>query len=187
MTPAEFLAVLSENVELAGGLFRQFITARGLDSGHAIVRGGTPGLKPGGSMPRPLGSWPSPGELRAVDRLLVLQSSPLLAHATAAQLWSLSQIARPVTLPVGAEALKADAEPAMLFVVAGTLRVDGDTAGPGDVIGVHETLAGSRLGATVSVIEPATVLRVDRGELFELLADHTDLLQGLFSKLVRRP
>jgi hypothetical protein len=127
------------------------------------------------------------GELRAVDRLLALQSSPLLAHATSAQLWSLSQIARPVSLAFGAEALKADAEPAMLFVLAGTLRVDGDTAGPGDVIGVHETLAGSRLDGTVTVIEPATVLKVDRGELFELLADHTDLLQGVFSQLVRQP
>jgi CRP-like cAMP-binding protein len=75
----------------------------------------------------------------------------------------------------------------MLCVLAGTLRVDGDTAGPGDVIGVHETLAGSRLDGTVTVIEPATVLKVDRGELFELLADHTDLLQGVFSQLVRQP
>ena len=180
MTPDEFLAVLSENVELAAGLFRQFITARGLDTGHTVVRSGPPGLKPGGS-------WPVAGELRAVDRLLVLQSNPLLAHATAAQLWSLSQIARPVTVAAGAEAVKANAEPAMLFVVAGTLRVDGDTAEPGDVIGVHETLAGTRLGATVTATDDVTVLKVERGELFELLADHTALLQGLFSKLVRQP
>ena len=51
---------------------------------------------------------------------------------------------------------------------------------------MHETLAGSRLDAAVTVVEPATVLRVERGELFDLLADHTDLLQGLFSKLVRQ-
>jgi len=30
------------------------------------------------------------------------------------------------------------------------------------------------------------VLKVDRGELFELLADHTNLMQGLFSSLVRQ-
>ena len=108
MTPGEFLAVLSENEALAAGLFRQFITARGLDTGHTIVRGSRTGL-----------AGITAGELRVVDRMLVLQSSPLLAHATAAQLWSLSQIARPVTLAFGAEALKPDAEPAMLFVVAG--------------------------------------------------------------------
>jgi AAA family ATP:ADP antiporter len=175
MTPGEFLAVLSENEALAAGLFRQFITARGLDKGHTIVRGSRTGL-----------AGITAGELRVVDRMLVLQSNPLLAHATTSQLWSLAQIARPVTLAFGGEALKPDAEPAMLFVVAGTLRVDGDTAGPGDVIGVHETLAGSKLDATVTVVEPATVLRVERSELFDLLADHTDLLQGLFSKLVRQ-
>jgi CRP-like cAMP-binding protein len=58
-------------------------------------------------------------------------------------------------------------------------------AAAGDVIGVHETLAGTRVEATVTVVEPATLLKLDRDELFELLADHTDLLQGLFSKLVR--
>ena len=31
----------------------------------------------------------------------------------------------------------------------------------------------------------AALLRIDRGELFELLADHTDLLQGIFSMLLR--
>jgi len=184
MTPDEFLAVLSENVELAEGLFRQFIASRGLASGHTIVRGGPAGLKPGDSWPASLPT--SGGELRAVDRLLVLESSPLLAHATASQLWSLAQIARPATLAFGVDAIKADAEPAMLFVVSGTLRVDGDTAGPGDVLGVHETLAGTRLETAVTVIEPAIVLRIERGELFDLLADHTDLLQGLFSKLVRQ-
>ncbi|HUR20487.1 MAG TPA: cyclic nucleotide-binding domain-containing protein, partial [Vicinamibacterales bacterium] len=160
----------------------------GLDTGHAIVHGGTVARPGSQGRGRALEDQRAlPGELRAVDRLLVLQSSPLLAHATASQLWSLSQIARPSTLAAGVEALKPDVESSMLFVVAGTLRVGEGTAGPGDVIGVHETLAGSRFAATVTVVEPATVLKVDRGELFELLADHTDLLQGLFSKLVRQP
>ncbi len=178
MTPNEFLALLSENVGLAGGLFRQAISARGLETGRTLVRG-----------QRPSREGAATGELGAVDRLLVLQSSPLLAHATTAQLWSLSQIARQVTVAAGAEPVKSDAGPSMLFVLTGTLRVDqggaSDMAAAGDVIGVHETLAGTRVEATVTVVEPATLLKLDRDELFELLADHTDLLQGLFSKLVR--
>jgi CRP-like cAMP-binding protein len=172
MTPDEFLAVLSENVALSEGLFRQCITARGLATGHSIVRGGR--------------SFAPTGELRAVDRLMVLQSNALLAHATAAQLWSLSQIARPVTQTTGGEILKADAEPALLFIVAGAAGVGGEQAGAGDVIGLHETLAGTRLGSAVTSTGPVTALKVDRQELFELLADHTDLLQGLFSKVVRQ-
>ncbi|MSO48574.1 MAG: cyclic nucleotide-binding domain-containing protein [Acidobacteria bacterium] len=179
MTPNEFLALLSENVGLAGGLFRQAISSRGLGAGRTLVRG-----------QRPSREGAATGELGAVDRLLVLQSSPLLAHATTAQLWSLSQIARQVTLAAGAEPVKSDTGPSMLFVLTGTLRVDqggaSAMAAAGDVIGVHETLAGTRIEATVTVVEPATLLKLDRDELFELLADHTDLLQGLFSKLVRQ-
>jgi CRP-like cAMP-binding protein len=77
----------------------------------------------------------------------------------------------------------------MLLVLSGAVRVEHSagvvTAAAGDVVGVHETLAGTRLEATVTVAEPATLLKLDRSELFELLADHTGLLQGLFSKLVR--
>jgi len=180
VTADEFLTLLSENVELAEGLFRLFIRSRGLDSGRPLIQGNLSGHQSVAA-----------GEMRAVDRLLVLQSTPLLAHATAAQLWSLSQIARPVALPASGEPLKADAEAAMLFVLSGTLRVDapgaaGALAAAGDVIGVYETLAGSRLDAVVSVVEPATALKLNREELFELLADHTDLLQGLFSKLIRQ-
>ncbi len=42
--------------------------------------------------------------LRPVDNLLLLQSSPLLAHATAPQLWRLSAIARERTIAANAEA-----------------------------------------------------------------------------------
>jgi CRP-like cAMP-binding protein len=175
MTPNEFLAVLSENVALSEGLFRQCITARGLATGRTVVRGAR-----GPSAPVPS------GELRAVDRLMVLQSNALLAHATATQLWNLSQIARPLTQATTGDLLKADAEPALLFIVAGTAGIGGEQAGAGDVIGLHETLAGTRLGAAVTATGPVTALKVERGELFELLADHTGLLQGLFSKVVRQ-
>ena len=49
---------------------------------------------------------------------------------------------------------------------------------------MYETLAGSRIGATVTAITETRLLRIDRGGLFELLADHTDLLQGIFSMLL---
>ena len=59
------------------------------------------------------------------------------------------------------------------------------TATAGDLIGIYETLAGTRLDAAVTAIKDTRVLRIERAALFELLADHTDLLQGLFSILLR--
>ena len=38
---------------------------------------------------------------------------------------------------------------------------------------------------TVTATTDAHILRLDRDALFELLADHTDLLQGVFSILLR--
>ncbi len=180
LTTDEFLALLSENVELAEGIFHMLIQQRKLDTGHTLIHGNLmPEVKE------------RTGEgLQPVDRVLLLQSSPLLAHATAAQLWRLSAIARPVALQPDREPLARGGESAILIVLSGSLRVEtaGGQAGmatAGDVIGMYETLGGLRFDATVTVTAAGTALRLDRDELFELLADHTDLLQGIFSALMR--
>ena len=178
LTSDEFLALLSENVELAEGIFRMLIATHNLAEGHTLIHGNL-------SL-----DLRDAAQLRAVDRVLVLQSSPLLTHATAAQLWRLSEIARESTIQAGAEALPKGSEAAILIVLSGSLKVAGTesagTATAGDVIGLYETLAGSSLGASVTANTETRLLRIDRGGLFELLADHTDLLQGIFSMLLRR-
>jgi CRP-like cAMP-binding protein len=60
------------------------------------------------------------------------------------------------------------------------------TAGPGDTVGIYEALAGVPAGAKVTVVKGGTLLRVDRRDLFDLLADNIDLLQGLFSALLQQ-
>ena len=180
LTNDEFLALLSENVELAEGLFRLLIQSHQLNVGHTLIQGQVaPELKARITT-----------DVQPVDRLLLLQSSPLLAHATAAQLWRLSAIARPLTLAANSEPIKRGGEAAILIVLSGSINVEAEgkveMATPGDVIGMYETLGGSPLGAGLTVTERATVLRLERDALFELLADHTDLLQGVFSILLRR-
>jgi ATP:ADP antiporter, AAA family len=177
LTADEFLALLSENVELAEGIFRMLIASHDLANGHTLIHGNLPpDLK-------------DTADLRPVDRVLLLQSSPLLANATAAQLWRLSAVAREVTIEAGADAFPKGSEAAILVVLSGALAVEGGgvdgTATAGDVIGMYETLAGSALGASVKAAKETRVLRIDRGGLFELLADHTDLLQAIFSMLLR--
>jgi AAA family ATP:ADP antiporter len=181
LTNDEFLALLSENVDLAEGIFRLLIHSRQLGVGHTLLHGSvTPELRARVAT-----------DLQPVDRLLLLQSSQLLAHATAAQLWRLSAIARPVTVAANSEPIARGGEASILIVLGGSLRVvmpDGEnaTATAGDVIGVYETLGGSRFDATVTALTEVTALRLERDSLFDLLADHTDLLQGIFSILLRR-
>jgi CRP-like cAMP-binding protein len=173
----EFLALLSENVELAEGIFRMLIESRNLATGQTLIHGSLPP------------DMKDSADLRPMDRMLLLQSSPLLAQATAAQLWRLSGIAHEITVAPGAEAFPRGGEAAILIVLSGSLKVEGDldagTATAGDVIGMYETLAGARVDAKVSALKEAHLLRIDRRGLFELLADHTDLLQAIFSILLR--
>jgi CRP-like cAMP-binding protein len=177
LTADEFLALLSENVELAEGIFRMLIESRGLAAGRTLMHGTLPP------------DVKDSAHLRPIDNLLLLESSPLLTHATAPQLWRLAAIAHERTIAVNAEALAKGSEAAILVVLSGALRVDEKsqqgTATAGDLIGLYETLAGTTLENAVTAIKEARVLRIDRGALFELLADHTDLLQGLFSMLLR--
>ncbi|MBY0493592.1 MAG: MFS transporter [Cyanobacteria bacterium] len=177
LTADEFLALLSENVELAEGIFRMLIATHNLSTGHTLIPGTLPA------------DMKAAADLRPLDRALLLQSSPLLAHATAAQLWRLSSVARELRLAAGKEAIAKGTEASILVVLSGTLRVEDAAqtgiADAGDVIGMYETLAGSPMDATVTANSDSVILRIDRGGLFDVLADHTDLLQGIFSMLLR--
>ena len=174
----QFLALLSENVELAEGLFRTLIESHRLTTGHTLIHGKLAADADGGTTGN------------SVDRLLLLQSSPLLAHATAAQLWRLTAIARPLRVGRGKTMIERGGEAAILIVLSGSLKVESPqslgTATAGDLVGMYETLAGVKLDATVTAQTESHILRLDRAALFELLADHTDLLQGVFSTLLRQ-
>ena len=83
--------------------------------------------------------------------------------------------------------------PAIYILLDGELSLEPVAGGEpafakaGDCIGVYETLGGSEsTGWKAHVTRGGTALRVEREALFDLLADHIDLLQGLFSALQRR-
>ena len=129
------------------------------------------------------------GTLQPVDRALLLQASPLLSHATAEQLLGMAAVARQVPLTVGTDPMVRGTA-SILIVLNGTLRIERkggqvETADEGDVVGIYETLGGVPLAATVTVASNGSALRLDRGEIFDLLANHTDLLQGVFSGMLR--
>lgn len=178
LTTEEFLSLLSENVEIAQGIFRMLIDTRGLPDWQTVMHA---------TMPRRLDRNVS-GGLHAVDRILLLQSSPLLSRATAAELVGLARIARTIDLKVGVNP-STPSEASILIVLSGAVRVerDGieDTAEPGDAIGVYETLGGLPSTARVEVVTEGFALRLVRNDLFDLLADNVDLLQGIFSGLLR--
>jgi CRP-like cAMP-binding protein len=127
--------------------------------------------------------------IQAVDRALLLRHDPLLARASAAQLLALIQVATEVPLTQGAVLFDSNAQPAIYQVVQGELVVESDNRDPvvvsaGATIGVAETLAGVPSGIRAVVRQPGRAIRVDRENLFNVLTDHVDLMQGLFNGVI---
>jgi AAA family ATP:ADP antiporter len=182
LTTDEFLSLLSENVEIAQGIFHLMLDRRGYLGRHAVIHGNIPS-----SVKRVLDE----GELQPVDTVLLLQSSPLLERATAPQLVGLAGSARPITLSAGTDPL-AGAEPSVLVVLSGSVRLEGEgrepeTAEPGDIVGIYQTLAGVPLPVRAEVTQAGRGLRFIRSEVLDVLADDIGLLRGIFSGLLRVP
>jgi ATP/ADP translocase/HEAT repeat protein/CRP-like cAMP-binding protein len=191
LTSEEFLSLLSENVEIAQGIFRLLI-----ETGGASFETTAPA--PGERV-----EWQSvlhgrisselehrlAADIQPVDLVLLLQTSPLLARATSAQLVALASVARPIALKPGADPL-VGFEPSILVVLSGSVRVERDghpaeTADAGDTIGIAETLGGFAFASRAEVMKEGQGVRFTRSDLFDLLADNIDLLQGIFSGLLR--
>jgi CRP-like cAMP-binding protein/HEAT repeat protein len=180
LTREEFLTLLSDNIELAHGLFKMLLDTPGRTSWGRAIRG---------RIPDEIVRLAEDG-LQPIERVLLLQTSPLLERATAEQLLRLATIARQVDLVEGAVLFGETENAAIYTLLSGEVRVEAPDEAPltldaGDTIGIYEALAGMPAGARVIVTKSGVALRVDRRELFDLLADNIDLLQGLFSGLLR--
>ena len=179
MTTEEFLTLVSENVEIAQGIFRLLLETRCAPTWRTVVHGElTPELQ----------RRVSDG-LQALDGLILLQSSPLLQRATSAELVRLAGVARVVPLAEGSVLFKPGDGAAIHAVLTGQITVaaegtSGDVAEGGDVVGMYEALSGRFMTSQGTIAATGGALRIDRGDLFELMADNIPLLQGIFSGLL---
>ena len=176
----DFLTMLSDNVVLAQGLFRMLLNTPRARQWRTVY---TPPLQTGPAAPRSL-------PLQPLEKVLLLRENPLLERATVNQLLDLATIMREVPLTSGSVLFTETDPPAVYHVLTGEVRLEADAADPivassGSTIGVSETLAGVPLGRRATVTREGQAVRLDHDELFEVLADHIDLLQGLFSGLLQ--
>jgi ATP/ADP translocase/HEAT repeat protein/CRP-like cAMP-binding protein len=182
LTTDEFLSLLSENVEIAQGIFRLMIARRSRPESLTITHASiAPSLK----------EKVEARTLQPIDVVLLLQSGPLLADATATQLVGLAAIARPVDLTPGADPL-AGSDSSALVVLKGDVRIEregaaAETASAGDVVGIYETLGGVTLPVHAEVVTAGHGLRFIRSEVIDVLADNIGLLRSIFSGLLRVP
>jgi hypothetical protein len=164
------MTMVSDNVLLAQSLF-------------ALLLGNDRPRLPFAQPPRVLADHESPG---AVHAARLLRHDPLLSRASATQLLALTAIAPEVPLKAGTVLFDVGTPPAVYQIVQGEVVLEHSGAGPsvasaGATIGVADTLAGSTSGWRATVSKDGRALRLERDELFSVLADHVDLMQGLFS------
>jgi CRP-like cAMP-binding protein len=166
----DFMTMVSDNVLLAQGLFA------------LLLANDRPRLPFAAPPPMPA-DLASPG---AVHAARLLRQDPLLSRASATQLLALTAVAPEVPLTAGTVLFDVGTPPAVYQIIQGEVVLEHNGASPaiapaGATIGVADTLAGTTSGWRATVTRDGRALRLDRDELFSVLADHVDLMQGLFS------
>jgi CRP-like cAMP-binding protein len=175
----EFLTMLSDNIMLAQRLFRLLLDKPGATRLRVVYR----------SPVNPAVAATKVPPLQPLDKVLLLRQNQLLGHATTTQLLDLATITREFVLGVGDVLFTETDPPALYYVLNGEVRLDADgaepiMAGPGCTVGVSEALAGVSVGRRATVTREGSAICLDGDELFEVLADHVGLLQGLFSGIL---
>jgi len=180
MPAEEFRTLLAANIELAQGLFRMLLEPSGAND-RTSSEGQAPSFHYEHREP----------PLSTVERVMYLQTVPILSHATAEELYEVAAIAREIALS-GEETLFTPGAPAsIVLLLSGGVELTSaagskQRVGAGASIGVRETLAGASFAENARVVESGKALQIDREPLFDLLADRMDLLQGVFGAVFHR-
>ena len=128
--------------------------------------------------------------MTTVERVVALHRVTLFADVPGRTLAAVARRATEVDVDAGTPVIVEGAVEDHLFtVVRGRLRVHhGDrevtTLGPGATVGELAALVPEPRSASVTALEPTTLLRIDKPVLDELRADRPELAGGIIGALV---
>jgi CRP-like cAMP-binding protein len=129
--------------------------------------------------------------MTTIERVIALQRVPLFAEIPGRTLAAVARRATEVEVDDGARVIEHGAVEDHLFVlVQGRLRVHSAdrTLGvleAGSTVGELAALVPEPRSASVTALEPATLLRIEKAVLDELLVDQPELATGVIAALVR--
>jgi ATP:ADP antiporter, AAA family len=177
LTSEEIRALLAENSDLVSGLFQMLCR----DSGQmrlVVLKGNQP----------PQSIFPANGDLNPIEKGLALKTIPVFSLVSPDEIIPLASVAVETRLIEGSELFPEAGEPAIYVMVSGELLINtregsNISAGPGDVVGLYETLAGIHCEFRTRVGRAGIALRIDREDLFDLLGQRSTLLRQVFSAL----
>ena len=177
--------LLADNTDLVQGLFRTLAERRSARPGFIRTDSETDLAQ-------------LTGDLTRIQRVRALQAIPLFSEVSATELLYLAAIAKQIPLEAGAVLADETGPFGLGIVLSGGVALTAPDrpepvaqAGPGDAVGVYETLAGLPSGTQVeklqlTVTAAGSALQIERDELFDLLSQRPDLLQQIFAAIFDR-
>ena len=181
LTVDELRTLLADNTDLVSGLFATLAdTANEPDT---IVHQ---------TQAAPELAQLATGGLTAIDRVFALQYVPLFRRVSADEMQYLAMSAAPVTMKEGSTLFAESASPALWLLLTGEVVLESSegkpavTARGGDIVGLTDTMAGRTLGRSAKVARGGVALKIDREDLFDVLAERPELLRQMFAGLFKR-
>lgn len=130
--------------------------------------------------------------LSTLDRAIKLQKVELFSELETELLALLGSIAEQVYVEPGDKIVEqGSALDALNVVLAGSIQMSRDdkalfTVGEGDTIGNWALFDRQPSVVTATAMEPSWLLKIDREEFYDLLADHSEMTRELFFALFKR-
>ena len=176
--------LLADNTDLVQGLFRTLVERKRAKPGF---------IKGDGPIEIDL-----PRRLTPIQKVLALQKIPLFSKVSGAEMLYVAAAATQIDLEKDAVLADETGPAGLSILISGSLALatpDGPEpvarAGPGDSVGVYETLAGLESAPQIGKLrivatEAGSVLQIPRDELFDLLGQRPILLRQIFAAIFNR-
>lgn len=130
--------------------------------------------------------------LTVVEKVIFLQNVDIFEQVPAEQLSYIAAIAEEVSYPKGDVIFKEN-EPSdsLYLVIEGKVNLHRDgqqvlAAGAKDAFGTWSLLDNETQVVTATVTEDARLLRIERNDFVDLLADNVQVTQGVLKTLVKK-
>lgn len=130
--------------------------------------------------------------LSTIERVLTLQKNEIFAEVTTDGLTHVASIAEEVEFQEGDSLFReGDMPDACYLILTGNVELSRGgrvelSVGPGDDIGVWALFDGEPRAFSARATTNTHALKINQEDFYDLLADHTDIIQTFFRTLVRR-
>ncbi|MCA1561180.1 MAG: hypothetical protein LC804_13265, partial [Acidobacteria bacterium] len=180
LTAEELRTLLADNTDLVSGLFAT-LAARLEQQDRAVHST---------QAARELAQLAA-GGMSPVEKILAVQRVPIFSRVSAEEMRTLAGIASTVSMTAGSQLFPESAPATLWLLLSGEVALTSTAGAPvetavgGDTIGSFATMAGVSLGLAAQVVQSGTALRIDRGDLFDLLGERPELLRQMFAGMFR--